>query len=361
VRGQLDWDRFLALAWRHGLMPLVFSHLLNSFAELIPARHLQKVRDDYQQNTARNLVLAAELCRLLEVFEEHGVATIAYKGPALAIQVYGDLKLRSFVDLDVLVRASDAKLAGTLLAARGYRAHQELNPAQEAILSHSKCDRVYFREGRIFMLELHWAIVPQYFSVALTTEAVLADCEFVEICGNKVRVPSPEMLLLLLCINGTKDLWTALEPVCSMNELVLRYPGLDWGRIIALGRSAGASRMLHIGLLLARQIFDLQLPENILASIDADRQVKDLVSEARTRLSESEMRVPGPVEKTRFQVWSRERGRDKVRYCALRLLTPSYEDCSPELPPSVSFLYYAIRPLRLLRDVLKRPADKPVL
>ena len=36
--------------------------------------------------------------------------------------------------------------------------------------------------------------------------------------------------------------------------------------------------MLHIGLLLARQIFELPLPEKILASIDADRPVKDLVS-----------------------------------------------------------------------------------
>lgn len=72
VRGRLDWDRFLALAWRHGLMPLVFSHLLNSFAELVSVRHLQKVRDDFQHNTARNLMLANELCGMLEAFEEHG-------------------------------------------------------------------------------------------------------------------------------------------------------------------------------------------------------------------------------------------------------------------------------------------------
>jgi len=361
IRGQLDWDRFLALAWRHGLMPLVFNHLLNSFVELVPARHLEKIRDDFQHNTARNLVLATELCRVLDEFEKHGVTTIAYKGPALAIQVYGDLKQRRFIDLDVLVRRSDVERAGNLLAARGYYPDLQLNPAQEAMLSQSKCDRVYFREGRHFMLELHWAIVPQYFSVALTTEAVLADCEWVKMCNSKVRVPSPEMLLLLLCVNGTKDLWTALEPVCCVNELVRRYPAMDWRLVITLARRVGASRMLHIGLLLARQMFELPLPENILASIDADSPVIDLVREARTRLSETEMRVPGLVEKTRFQVWSRERGRDKVRYSVLRFLTPSYEDCSPELPPSLSFLYCAIRPLRLLRDGLKRPADKPVL
>jgi putative nucleotidyltransferase-like protein len=361
VRGPLDWERFLALTRRHGLMPLVYSHLLNSFAELVPAGHLQKVRDNFQRNTARNLVLATELCRVLEEFEKHGIAAIPYKGPALALQVYGDLKLRSFVDLDVLVRRSDAARAGALLTARGFIPHLRLHPAQEALLPHSECDRVYFREGSNIMLELHWAVAPPFFSVAIETEAVLADCVRAELCGREASVPSPEMMLLLLCINGTKDLWTALEPVCSVNALVRRYPGLGWGRVITLGRRAGALRMLHVGLLLARQIFDLPLPETILASIHADRRVKNLVSEARMRLSENEMRVPGLFEKTRFRIQSRERGRDKLRYCFLRLLTPTYKDCSPELPNSLSFLYYGLRPLRLLRDGLKRSADKPVV
>jgi len=361
VRGRLDWDRFLALAWRHGLMPLVCSHLLNSFAELVPAGHLQKVRDDFQHNTARNLMLASELCRVLEDFEEHSIAAMPYKGPALALQVYGDLKLRSFVDLDLLVRLGDATRAGAVLTARGYRPHLDLSPAQESLLSRSECDRVYLREGRNIVLELHWAVAPPFFSVGVEAEAVLADCARAEMCGREVGVPSSEMLLLLLCVNGTKDLWTALEPVCSVNELVRRYPELDWARVIMLGRRAGALRMLHIGLLLARQIFDLPLPEKILASIDADRPVKKLVSEARLRLSVNEMRDPGLVEKTRFRIRSRERRRDKLRYCALRLLSPTYKDCSPELPNSLSFLYYGLRPLRLLRDGLKRRADKPVV
>ena len=361
MRGRLDWNRFLALAWRHWVMPLVCSHLINSFAELVPDKHLQKVHEDFQHNTARNLLFATELGRVLEDFDEQGIPAIAYKGPALALQVYGDLKLRSFVDLDLLVRRVDTMRAGSVLIARGYRPHLDLSPTQESLLSRSECDRVYLREGRNILLELHWAVAPPFFAVGLETEAVLADCARAELCGREVGVPSPEMLLLLLCVNGTKGLWSVLEPVCSVNELVRRYPGLDWGRIITLGRRAGALRMLHVGLLLAHQIFDLPLPEKILVSIDTDRPANNLVGEARKRLSENEMRVPGLVEKTRFRVRSRERGRDKLRYFLLRLLTPTYKDCSPELPNSLSFLYYGLRPLRLLREGLKRLADRPVV
>lgn len=342
-------------------MPLVCSHLLNSFVEFVPAGHLQKVRDDFQHNTARNHWLATELCRVLEDFEEHGIAAIPYKGPALAIQVYGDLKLRSFVDLDLLVRPGDETRAGDVLIARGYRPHLNLSPAQESFLSRSECDRVYLREGRNIVLELHWAVAPPYFSVDIETEAILADCSRGGMYGREVGIPSSEMLLLLLCVNGTKDLWTALEPVCSVNELVRRNPALDWARVVTLARRAGALRMLHVGLLLARQIFELPLPQKILTAIDADRPVKDLVNEARLRLAESEMPVPGLFEKTRFRIRSRERGRDQLRYCVLRLLTPTYKDCSPELPASLSFLYYALRPVRLLREGLKRSADKRVV
>lgn len=361
LRGELQWDKFLTLCWRHGLMPLVFSHLLTTFAEFAPPTRRRKIREDFQHNAARNVILAAELCSVLEDFEERAIEALAYKGPAMAIQVYGDLSLRSFVDLDLLIRSHDAALAGSVLTARGYHPHLDLTPAQELMLFRSECDRVYLREGRNIVLELHWAVAPPFFGVKVDIEQVMADCAQIEMCGRKIKVPSAEMLLLLLCVNGTKDLWTVLEPVCSLNELVRRTPQLNWARVITLGREAGVLRMLHLGLSLARDIFDLHLPEQITASIAADQRVTQLASEARRRLTESEMPLPGLIEKTSFRVRSREHTRDKLRYCALRALTPTYRDCSTELPASLSFLYYGFRPLRLLRDSLKRPADRAVV
>ena len=360
LRGELQWDKFLPLCWRHGLMPLVFNHLRTTFAEFVPLTPLRKIREDFQHNAARNVMLARELCSVFEEFEERGIETLAYKGPAMAIQVYGDLSLRSFVDLDLLIRPADAALAGSVLAARGYHPHLDLTPAQELMLFRSECDRVYLREGRNIVLELHWAVAPPFFGVGVDIEQVMADCIQIEICGRKIKVPSAEMLLLLLCVNGTKDLWTVLEPVSSLNELVRRPPQLNWTRVIASGREAGILRILHLGLSLARDIFDLPLPEQVSTLIAADQRVTHLAREARRRLTENEM-PPGLIEKTSFRVRSREHTRDKLRYCVLRAMTPTYRDCSTELPASLSFLYYGFRPLRLLRDSLKRPADKAVV
>ncbi len=79
--------------------------------------------------------------------------------------------------------------AGAVLIARGYRPHLDLSPAQESLLSRSECDRVYLREGRNIVLELHWAVAPPFFSVGIETEAVLADCVRAEMCGSACQGP----------------------------------------------------------------------------------------------------------------------------------------------------------------------------
>lgn len=357
----LDWERLLGLARRHGLLPLVAPHLLERFADSVPEPHLARLREDFRRNAAHNLLLTAELYAALDALAAEGVRALAYKGPALAVQAYGDLRLRSFVDLDVLVRPDDARRAGRALARLGFRPHLDLTPAQEAMLPRSECDRVYLKEGRDIMLELHWAVAPPYFSLALGTEDVLEDAARVPVGGREVEAPSAELSVLLLCVNGAKDLWTALEPCCALAEIIRRHEGLDWQRVTRLARKSGALRMLSVGLLLARDLLGATLPAEVARLAESSAAARRLAGEAAERLAREDPREPGLAEETRFRLASRERLRDRARYCVLRLLTPTYRDCSPELPRALSFVYYAVRPVRLIGGALKRGAARPVL
>src|SRR6185369_4516607 len=52
---------------------------------------------------------------------------------------------------------------------------------------------------------------------------------------------------------------------------------------------------------------------------------------------------------TRFRLSSRERWRDRARHCVLRVVTPTHRDLEAvRLPPSLGWLRYGVRPLRLL-------------
>lgn len=357
----IDWEAFSRLAWRHGLMPLASSHLLNSFADLVPERALGKMREDFRHNAARNLWLASELCAMLDALRARGVEALPLKGPALAVQFYGDAKLRSFVDLDLLVRPRDARRAGEVLASLGFRPRLQLGAAQEAMLSRSECDRVYMREGRNLTCELHWAVTPPYFSVPLSTDEIFSDLADVELCGRRVGVPSDETTLVMLCVNGAKDLWLSLEHVCAVAELVRTRPDLNWEHVAATAGRAGARRMLLLGLHLARVLLEAQLPEALGKRIDADAEVKSLAEEATERMARGEAAEPGVWETTRFRVRARERVRDRARYCALRLFTPTYKDCAVNLPRALSFVYYGVRVARLARAGVRRQAAGPVL
>lgn len=357
----IDWAYFLDLAWRHGLMPLVNSHLIHTLASAVPDLHLSKIRDDFRHNVARNVLFTTELCRILNALENERISAVPFKGPALAVQVYGHLNLRSFVDLDIIVRSQDVRRAGEALISLGYEPHLKLTAAQEAMLSRSECDRVYRCERHKFVCELHWAVAPPFFSVPLGAEEIFSNLTTIEFCGGKVKTPSYEILLLLLCVNGTKDLWQSLEPLCAVNELIRTRPALGWESVVGLARAARAERMLLIGLQLARALLGTQLPAMIQDKIAADARAGELAEEVASRMAVDEDREPTLTEKTRFRLRAREHWQDKIRYGVLKLFTPTYKDCTANLPSSLTFAYYGVRVLRLLRAGLKRPLGGAVL
>jgi len=117
--------------------------------------------------------------------------------------------------------------------------------------------------------------------------------------------------------------------------------------------------MLVLGLLLAHDLLGVALPGQVVRQIHADSVSAGLAAEVRARLiSEPEGRpqILGPyLAGASFQLRMRERLRDKLRYCLGLVLTPSTEDwdllehrVTPPLPTSLSFLYYPLRPARLI-------------
>ena len=88
---------------------------------------LEELREHFYANAGRNLFLAKELIKLLHLFSAHEISAIPYKGPVLAVSVYGNLAFREFGDLDILVRERDYQTAQHLLSAQGYRLMKEFD------------------------------------------------------------------------------------------------------------------------------------------------------------------------------------------------------------------------------------------
>lgn len=346
--GAVDWPYLARLAQRHAVVPLVYKSLPGGALSAAPESVRRTLAEKYRANAARNLLLGAELLRVAGSFDAGGVGLLAYKGPALAVSAYGDLSLRRFVDLDVLVRACDVGRASKLLRELGYET-RGLTAAQEAALVRTQHNVAYSRDGGRLTVELHWGVASRDFASLALDEGVWARSVRVPLLGGSVGSLSPEDLLLALCVHGTKHLWERLAWVCDVAAIIGANAALDWEAVLRRARAARVERMLLLGLWLARGLLGAGLPERVRLCAEGDPEVARLASEAASRMFDgAEYRPAGLLRSVRFNLRARSRARERLRYFRF-ILTPTDGDLTAlALPARLSFVYYLLRPFRLL-------------
>jgi hypothetical protein len=351
ARPENDWHYLFLLARRHALLPLLYRSLEG--VEGVPEEFRAKLREEFRKNATRNTLLAGEMARLARTFEAEGVPVLAYKGPALALAAFGDITLRRFVDLDVIVRHRDARRAGQLLQSLGYAKPDGLTESHKEFLLRRQHNLAYASDGGRMIVELHWEVAPAHFAAVPVEESVWERATAVRLFGAEVRCPSPEDLLLALAVHGTKHLWEKLAWVCDVAALVNSRADFDWPYVRRRAREARVERMLHLVLRLARGLAGARLPEGLDAKLD-DVILAELSREVTAAMFSSA--EPGPigfVRNVRFNLRARDRLKERLDYLRF-VLTPTDGDlASVSLPAGISFAYYLLRPLRL---ALKREA-----
>ena len=346
---EIDWPYLLRLAHPHGVLPLLYRHLERLGGDRVPGVILDQLRERFVRNARSNLRLTGELLRLLQRFESHGISLVPLKGPVLAAALYGDLSLRPFRDLDLLVRKQDVASAKALLLADGYRLPLQMNRAQEAAYLRSACEFLFERDAGRTLVELHWGITPEYFSCWLDIERWWQRLEPASLAGRPVLSLNREDLLLFLCVHGAKHGWERLEWICDVAELVRRHPEVKWARVLGQAASVGAGRMLLLGLKLAGDLLGAHLPRSLRQRVESDPALESLAVQVCERLCREYSGPPGIFEGASFHVRAKERVRDRARYVVLLGATPSIGDWAMlPLPALLFFLYYLLRPIRLL-------------
>lgn len=330
------------------MLPLLSVHLSRIAPEAVPRGTLSKITQFFELNLRRNLLLAGELCRILGLFHDHGIEVIPYKGPVLAEWVYGSLALRQFADLDILVHGHEVLRAKALLLSEGYRQPFQLTPAQEKHFLASDCQMSFYRADIGACVEVHWRIDSKYLARHVDTDRLWRRKGQVPFAGQMVPSFSPEDLLLILCVHGAKHCWQRLEWIVGVAELVRVHVDLDWGYLLEQARRQGSRRMLFLGLCLARELLGAALPERAMLALEGDSALRSLAMKVRTRLFCDEASAEDWALYL-FSLEVRQNQRDRARYCLRQALIPTKGDWDfLSLPESLFWLYYPLRPLRLL-------------
>ncbi len=324
LAGELDWEYLLRLANYHGVRPLVHRTLVTAFPEALPQDIRAGLDRQAHATSALNRFLTKELGRLMRLFEANDLCAIALKGPVVAQWAYGDLGLRPFIDLDILIRKEDLVRLQALLAEEGYK------PFEQVTRRRGLNRKLYLWQGRqlpmqrgggTFNLDVHIGIMPLLYYYAPDFDTLWRRTRMITIDGEKIPSLDAPDLLQMLCYHGEKNRWETLKYVCDVAEFVGANPELDWEEVMARARVTHGERILLLGLSLAHHFLDATLPVHVSDAIRADRYVGRLTDFFADRLPRQiDLGITPLKERVRLHMLLQNTLKTKARYGFFALL-----------------------------------------
>ncbi|MGH9738220.1 MAG: nucleotidyltransferase domain-containing protein [Candidatus Acidiferrales bacterium] len=346
----LDWNFLLAQAGSNSVTPLLLRSISSVAPDAMPPEQLARLKNHVRAAAVRSLILAAELIRVVAELAAAGIEAIPYKGPVLAAQVYGDIGLREFEDIDLVLRQRDVAGANEVLVRLGFSPlfPPIFVPGDPASLVPGEFN--YRDQQSHLTIELHTERTLRHFPAPPDLDDVARRLVPVSLSGHSIRTFGAEDTLVFLCVHGSKDFWERLVWVADVAALLASHPQIDWDRVCAFADEVRARRMLHLGLSLADQLFEVSLPDVILARVRADAVAAAVASQIEQRLlarSSPPLGAGGSFAYRRRMVPGVLAG---WRYASRLATAPAADDWhSLRLPRSLAPLYVALRPFRLLR------------
>jgi hypothetical protein len=347
----VDWGYVVRTASWHKVIPLLYRTLISALPDALPQAIGEQLYKYSLSNHGRNLFLAKQLLKIVDLLNTHGIAAIPFKGLALASSVYGDLGLREFNDLDLLLHRKDVLPAVDLLRNHGFHPKYPLTREQETRLLISNYHYEFRRNDLKVIVEVHWALAPSYTPFVIDVDRVWEASKPTLLQGKPLLSFAPEDVLLTLCEHGARHRWERLSWICDVAELINSCKKLNWAEALQRAEKLGGRRMLSLGLRLARELLQASLPQYVTEWVDVDRFSKSLVSEVRKLIFQGEG-VSNRENEDRiflFYLKTMDRPEDKIKSYLKKVILPWPVDVVT-MPSSTLFFpfYYLIRPMRLL-------------
>src|SRR5262249_13328126 len=96
LAANVDWQKLLTLAARHGLRPILLQTLKSACWDSVPNEVKLQLTLFCKDHVRRSLHCTRELLQLIDLFQQRAIKITVFKGPVLAHTLYGEIYLREF-------------------------------------------------------------------------------------------------------------------------------------------------------------------------------------------------------------------------------------------------------------------------
>lgn len=343
----LEWARLLQLAREHAVVGQLAASVNSLDAPVIPSEIRQALLERQREQNFLTLRLTGELFRLLELFNRNEIRALVIKGPVLAAQAYADPSLRSYGDLDLLVRQHDIRRATELLIASGYQAAVSLDAIRRGKVPGQY---LFSRPDSKLLVELHNDSTLRYFPRPLPVEDLFARQIRVRLDAHEVPAPSLEDHLVLICVHGAKHFWERLALIADVAGFVARQTSISWERAGSSAKAVKAEHLLHSGLRLAVDVQRAELPETVAKRVEEDVVAARLAGQVLRWLPAAGHASRGLFERATFRLRMRGNFLAAPGYLLRLSFSPTEEDWEASGQGTENrFLDALRRPFRLAR------------
>jgi len=346
LRGSIRWRLLLELADRHSVLPL-FTQALFSFPDSIPRGQTDLLKQSFQANLRKSLLLSRELIRIVDYLSTEGIDVMPYKGLALAEAVYGDIAMRQSGDIDLLVRAPDLLRIREAVRDLGYLPQVTFSDAEQRAYLKSGYECVFDGAAGRNLLEVQWAIQPRFYAVDFDMRGFFERAVTGAVAGYGIKTPCDEDLFIVLALHAAKHVWARLIWLCDLDR-IMRRPTLNWQMIASQARELGIVRILRVTMLLANRLLDAPIPPAAETSVPPDLAASALAHEIERQVSSESTCAVESLAYFQLMLHLRERRVDQLRFLSRLAFTPGPgEWAAVRLPRPLFPLYRMVRLSRL--------------
>lgn len=347
VFAELQWPVLLELAEEHGVQGILAMRLQQMAFADVPAVAREKLQTRMRAQHLFTLSMTAELFRILQDFKQAGIESILVKGPLISLLAFGDPAIRSYVDLDLLVRHAEIGAATRRLMELGFVPDIPLN-----VIHAGKVPGEYLfkRPGTSQIVELHTDRTFRYYPRPMPLEDLFARKRAVLLDGQAIPALQLEDEFLLNCIHGAKHFWERLMWVADIAAIVARHPEVDWKLTQQYAADLGAERMVHVALRLAETLLHVPLPVAVREAMEGDTVARQLSKQVARWLPSAGYAPPAWKQRALFRMRMRGGSIAGAMYLLRLSFSPTEEDWQEENEERRPWVLDALqRPLRLLK------------
>lgn len=360
----VDFDILIGLANQHGILPLIYKSLkkLSQSNSLLDSNHgtfIADLKSTYIQIAQRNMLMSAELIRIMKLLEDNGIEALAFKGPTLSQMAYGDITLRQYSDLDILVDESNLFKAGRLINANNYIPDEDIDFLKNQTLLNVSSDLGFRNSSNNTYIELHWKLFRKKLSITLDGLNIRSNPTVVKIQGKEVKTLQSDLLLVYLCAHGSKHMWERIEWIVDVDRLIRHLDSIDWDAVWHYAKTMHSINTLLLGLSLCKELFGTDLPDTIEKEINKRENIQLLkihtLQLLNKTLSEQHSTTSAMFKKFEYHANLYDSFADRAKYYISTIFKITPDDVlNINLPKYLSFLYFIIRPFRIASKYMKK-------